>query len=259
MWKLIFHLVAVNIFPHIHVKFFPIYIHFFFSLHLIDMLVSLADDPSCAANSQFNAIPVAESTRIYDEPEQQDPTNDQSDSNVGSLGNPREESSLDPTNGQSEVGNPSEEFSLDDPSIHEQSSSFALTYEIVEQSTKRGRQKLIDSRGYTYHVQRRRGVTTDWQCTVRGKVNPCRARIIQRGVANFEPGPHNHNHPAEVGAAMVARVTAHVKAKAVEDVFRPAAAIVDEVSIPQFKFHNSYRFKIRKSKSVQIVIKQIVI
>ena len=41
------------------------------------------------------------------------------------------------------LGNPSEESSLGDPSVvHYISGDFALTYEIVEQSTKRGRQKL---------------------------------------------------------------------------------------------------------------------
>ena len=214
---------------------------------------------SCVPDPEFDSPPVAESTRIDYQPESLGNSSDESnyesggnsndESNNQSGGNPNDTSNNqsggnpndisnnqsggnpnDNSNNQS-GGNPSDESSLDDPSIHEQSSNFSLTYEIVELSTKRGRQKLIDSRGYTYNVQRRRGVTTDWQCTVRGKVNPCRARITQRGVANFEPGQHSHNHPAEVGAAMVARITARVKVKAVEDVFKPAAAIVDEVTM----------------------------
>ena len=88
------------------------------------------------------------------------------------------------------LGNPSEESSHGDLSVHDISGNFALTYGIVEQSTKRGRQKLIDSRGYTYHVQRQRGDATDWQCTIRGKTNPCKARVVQRAPGNFEPGQH---------------------------------------------------------------------
>lgn len=175
-----------------------------------------------ASDPKFNDLPVAESTRIDD-----NPIHTQSNRNSSEVfNNPLSEESNDWSG-----GNPSDESSLDDPSIHEQDSSFALTYEIVEQSTKRGRKKLIDSRGYTYNVQRQRGDITDWQCTVRRKVNPCKARITQRGVAHFQHGEHGHNHPAEVGAAMVARVTSCVKAKAVEDVFKSAAAIVDEVII----------------------------
>ncbi|KAJ7387684.1 hypothetical protein OS493_001024 [Desmophyllum pertusum] len=63
-----------------------------------------------------------------------------------------------------------EEPSLQDPDpALELSSSLKLTYEIVRQSTKRGRPKLIDSQGYTYNIQRLRGVVTDWQCSVRRK------------------------------------------------------------------------------------------
>ena len=47
---------------------------------------------------------------------------------------------------------------------------FEIKFEIVEDSLKRGRNKLVDSRGYTYSVKRRRGGNTDWQCTVRQKV-----------------------------------------------------------------------------------------
>ena len=48
--------------------------------------------------------------------------------------------------------------------------TFQIEFEIVEDSTKRGRNKLVDSRGYTYNVKRRRGGNIDWQCTVRPKV-----------------------------------------------------------------------------------------
>ena len=56
------------------------------------------------------------------------------------------------------------------PPADEELSSFSLEFEIVEDSTKRGRNKLVDNRGFTYNVKRRRGDKTDWQCTVRPKV-----------------------------------------------------------------------------------------
>ena len=74
-----------------------------------------------------------------------------------------------------------EESSLPDPTPAETLSSFAVTYEIVENSSKRGQPKMIDSQGYSYTLQKRRGLVTDWQCSIRPKVHPCRATVRQRG------------------------------------------------------------------------------
>ena len=109
--------------------------------------------------------------------------------------------------------------------------------EIVPQSSKRGRPKLIDNRGYTFGFQRQRGSTTDWQCVVRPKNNPCKAKVRQKE-NRFEPGLHCHNHPASVGATTTAKVIASVKAKAVEDLFKPASATVDEVCFHLFNENN---------------------
>ena len=46
-----------------------------------------------------------------------------------------------------------------------------LALKIIEDSTSKGRPKLIDSRGYCYGVKRRRVNATDWICTRRPKVN----------------------------------------------------------------------------------------
>ena len=50
---------------------------------------------------------------------------------------------------------------LGDPSIHGEQNQpdESITYEIVPQSSKRGRPKLIDNRGYTFGFQRQRGST----------------------------------------------------------------------------------------------------
>ena len=65
------------------------------------------------------------------------------------------------------------------------------------------------------------------------KMNPCKAKVRQLS-ERFDPGPHGHNHPAQVGAAIAAKVISRVKSKAKGDVFRPAPAIVDEVSSVEF-------------------------
>ena len=54
--------------------------------------------------------------------------------------------------------------------VENTNSSFAVTFQILEDCTTKGKPKLIDSRGYCYNVKRRRGNATDWQCTVRPKV-----------------------------------------------------------------------------------------
>lgn len=123
----------------------------------------------------------------------------------------------------------SAESSLEDPTPVELSSHFEVTYEVVEQSSKRGRPKLIDSQGYSYNMQRQRGAVIDWRCTVRPKANPCRATVRQRG-NKYQRRNHQHNHQAKVGALAAAKITANVKAKATADLFRPAPAIVDEVT-----------------------------
>ena len=56
------------------------------------------------------------------------------------------------------------------PAAVENDSSFAVTFQLLEDSTTKGRPKVIDSRGYCYNVKRRRANATDWQCTVRSKV-----------------------------------------------------------------------------------------
>lgn len=48
------------------------------------------------------------------------------------------------------------EDSIEDPTIHEcPVGEFPVTYKIVEQGSKRGKVKLIDSNGYTYNIKSR--------------------------------------------------------------------------------------------------------
>lgn len=124
-----------------------------------------------------------------------------------------------------------QESSIEDPthSTHAHAlPALPVTYEIVQDGTQRRREKLVDSLGYTYNVKERGKVTTYWQCTVRPKGNYCRATVKQTG-ENFVPGASGHNHPAEAGALIATKISASVKRKAVDELFRPASAIVEEV------------------------------
>lgn len=105
-----------------------------------------------------------------------------------------------------------------------------VTFQVIEKGTQRRKTSLVDSLGFTYNLQSRRSYATYWQCTVRPKSNPCRASVIQRdGV--FQPGKNAHNHVAEPGADIAAKIMAAVKDKALDDKFKPASAIVEEVII----------------------------
>ena len=125
------------------------------------------------------------------------------------------------------------EESIMDPLIHDETVEdipHVVTYQLVEAGTKRAKTKLADSDGYTYNVQHRRANATYWQCTVRGKGNYCKAIVIQQG-DGFQQGKQEHNHPPAVGAANAAKIMACVKDKSMNDQFKPASAIVDEVSL----------------------------
>ena len=73
---------------------------------------------------------------------------------------------------------PLEESSLLESSMGEvEVSQLTVTYEIVEEGTKRRKQKLIDSLGYSYNIKEREKASTYWQCTVRPKENYCKATV----------------------------------------------------------------------------------
>ena len=46
-----------------------------------------------------------------------------------------------------------------------------ISFQVINDCTNKGRPKLIDSRGFSYGIKRRRGNATDWVCTIRPKVN----------------------------------------------------------------------------------------
>ena len=120
-----------------------------------------------------------------------------------------------------------DEPSLEEPSIREtEPAAHEVTYEIVEEGSRQQHRKLIDSRGYSYNVKRRTKTAVIWQCTLR-KGHYCKAVVKEVDGAFHETQVHDHQ-PA-VGAATAAKVVSAVKRKALENVFKPASAIVQEV------------------------------
>ena len=55
--------------------------------------------------------------------------------------------------------------------VRQNLSSSSLTFQVINDCTNKGRPKLLDSRGYSYGIKRRRANATDWVCTIRPKVN----------------------------------------------------------------------------------------
>ena len=108
-----------------------------------------------------------------------------------------------------------------------------VTYKLVEEGAKRRRTMLVDSLGFTYNINAKRPYATYWQCTVRPKSNPCKASVTERD-GTFQVGKNSHNHASEVGAVTARTIVKKVKAKALEDKFKPASAIVNEVITENF-------------------------
>ena len=70
--------------------------------------------------------------------------------------------------------------------------------------------------------------TTYWRCSIRCKSNYCPATVIEnRGI--FLNGRHEHNHIAKSGLEESVTVRSNAKKAAVDDVFRPTTALVEDV------------------------------
>ncbi|KAK2567851.1 hypothetical protein P5673_007735 [Acropora cervicornis] len=120
-----------------------------------------------------------------------------------------------------------DEPSLEEPSIREtEPAAHEVTYEIVEEGSRQQHRKLINSWEHSYNINRRKKTAVIWQCTVR-KGHYCKATVKEVDGAFHKTQVHDHQ-PA-VGAATVAKVVSAVKRKALEDIFKPASAIVQEV------------------------------
>ena len=96
-----------------------------------------------------------------------------------------------------------------------------VTFQLVEQGTKHGKTSLVDSLGLTYNVHSRRPYATYWQC---------KALVTERD-GTFQTGKSAHNHAVDMGAVTAAKIISTVKSKALEDKFKPASAIVNEVCV----------------------------
>ena len=124
----------------------------------IDWHCPICSDVDAASFQNSTLNPGAESTRIEERESDEPSLLEPNPANVDAAS--FQNSTLDPGAESTRIEEPepeSDEPSLMEPNPAEHSSTFAVTYEIVEQCLKRGRPKLIDRQGFTYNMQRQRG------------------------------------------------------------------------------------------------------
>ena len=122
--------------------------------------------------------------------------------------------------------------------------SYRITYQEIKGGTEHEKTKLAKRDGYSYNIKLKRARVTYWQCTVRPRGNPCKAMVVQPG-SEYQQSNQIHNHQPTIGTATAAKVMASVKQRAVEDLFKPASAIVNEVdNIKVFKCHQMWPIRL---------------
>lgn len=209
-----------------------------------------ADDHSMEQDPTLDysdlALPVTESTRIsFASAILQDETEDDisvDESHTFNAPSPQrlEESTLDTSvNNTStfDVSRPERsmvveepETSLADETVTDVPPSAAVTYEIIEKGTERGKPKLVSSDGYAYVINRKfPSGTVDWRCSVRRKYLVCSATVKQTG-ESFNPSSREHSHPAKPGLIVSVHVKKLVKEQASTDIFETAPVIIRNVT-----------------------------
>ena len=122
-----------------------------------------------------------------------------------------------------------DESSIADPvPVDISTGAHVVTYQIVEDTSIRGKDKLFDSVGYSYTVKRRNGQSTTWRCSQRSKAINCGATVRQVGDL-YLPGPRDHIHPPVPGSDTAAAIVHVSKVIAQENPFKSAGDIINEL------------------------------
>lgn len=109
-------------------------------------------------------------------------------------------------------------------------------FQIIDESSQRGKPKLIDNLGYSYHQTRVGKKVTAWRCVVRNAKVICGATVQQKGDI-FTRGPQPHNHAGNPSAASTARIQKEVKQHATEGLFDPSLNIVEAAILKETREH----------------------
>ena len=91
----------------------------------------------------------------------------------------------------------------------ETNTSLSEEYVIHQTGSQKGKPLLVARTGYGYVVDRKRGNTTYWRCSIRSKANHCPATMTQ-DCDNFRSGRHGHSHAAPSGIEKTINVITRV-------------------------------------------------
>ncbi|XP_056009402.1 uncharacterized protein LOC130051475 [Ostrea edulis] len=179
--------------------------------------------PVAAADATFH-VSIASLGSSVAEPDDEDEQEDESTSAP-------DDQSFN-ADGSYAIPDPVQEMSIQEDAIEDipqQTEDPRPEYQMIDCGTKRGKQKLIDKRGFQYTLRRTKGDNyAYWRCNKRGKTQPCPATVIQRG-DDFNEGGKKHNHPAEPGIHLAVQITSKVKQSASMNIFTQSAPrIVEE-------------------------------
>lgn len=100
----------------------------------------------------------------------------------------------------------------------------------MQSGTIQQKRKLVSGHGYNYGIKCQRENATYWVCTHCPKTNPRTVSVNERQ-GEFVPGSQPHYHPAVTGLLTATKVIAVVKEKGMNNIFKPATAVVNSVII----------------------------
>ena len=107
-------------------------------------------------------------------------------------------------------------------------------YQIIDDSSQRGKPKLFDNKGFTYIMNKTHKTSQEWRCSVRNKTTRCCATVKQVD-DKFTRGSHKHNHPSDPSAASTARIYKNSKDEGLQNIFEPALQIAERVSRAEYR------------------------
>eukprot|EP00057_Strongylocentrotus_purpuratus_P027351 XP_011681825.1 PREDICTED: uncharacterized protein LOC105446543 [Strongylocentrotus purpuratus] len=105
-----------------------------------------------------------------------------------------------------------------------------VRYQLENSGSQRGKPILVDSMGFSYVKRKECRGKVYWRCSVRGRSLTCKATVIQRG-KEMARSCLQHCHEGRPGLLQAVQVREVVRTTALTHVYRPAAAIVEEVGV----------------------------
>ena len=101
------------------------------------------------------------------------------------------------------------------------------TYQVVTETSTQGKDKVFDSKGYSYTLKRRTNVSSTWRCSYRSSKINCPATVRETG-DEWIPG-RDHTHEPTPGGSVAASIIATAKIQAKNNPFQSAQEIANDL------------------------------